>query len=246
MKNIKHRTTLKRLVTGTLATASLLLILPGAAEAVPISGDLNLSGRVKVDTTTIDWLPLTPATDNEIIVLDATEYMSVLSTLSQGDAIDLNSAVHPLGVPFFLPDFLTFEDDPGLSLNLTFVAPCNPADCLFPGTPFNAYQQVVGGVVRTTVEMALKGTATDSTPNSGPITVESNWIGTWSSDFIGQTIADLQAAFLPGGPGFIISPYSADLTITFIPEPMTLLTFGTGTALLALHRRRRARRNMLA
>jgi hypothetical protein len=90
----------------------------------------------------------------------------------------------------------------------------------------------------------MSGTATDSTPNSGPINVESNWIGTWSADFVGQTIADLQAAFLPGGPGFIISPYSADLVITFVPEPMTLLTFGTGTALLALHRRRRARKSV--
>jgi hypothetical protein len=162
MRNfMRYRLAVRALILGALATAS-LLVFPVRTEAVPISGNLNIAGSVMVDSDTIDWLSLNGQTDNEIVVLSATEYMAVLSPLSQGDAIDLQAGVHPVGVPFFLPDFLTFEDDAGLSLNLTFVAPCNPADCLFPGTPFNAYQQVVGGVVRTTVEIAMSGPATDS------------------------------------------------------------------------------------
>ena len=235
---------LKKALLAVMAVVS-LAILPTSAQAVPISGELNLAGRVRVDATTIDWLELLGAgTDNEFIVLFGTEHFDGLA-FTQGDALDLNVALQPIGVPFSLPNFLTFEADEGLSFELQFIAPCDPASCLFPGTPFNAYQETVGGVVRTTVELAMSGIATDT---AGPNAVEgaSMWQGTWSQSFVGVTIADLQAAFAPGGPGFIVAPYAADIQVTFIPEPMTLLTFGAGTALLAAHRRRRTKQNKTA
>jgi hypothetical protein len=105
---MRHRLAVRALILGALATAS-LLVFPVRTEAVPISGNLNIAGSVMVDSDTIDWLSLTGQTDNEIVVLSATEYMAVLSPLSQGDAIDLQAGVHPVGVPLLpagLPDLL--------------------------------------------------------------------------------------------------------------------------------------------
>ena len=221
-----------------------LAVLPTVGEAVPISGDVSLSGGVRVDATTIDWLPYTPGNTNEFAVVFSTpgDYFDFLIG-TQGDAIDLNAVANPVGVPFTLPNFLTFDADAGLHFDLDYIAPCNPADCFIPGTAFNAYQQVVGGIVRTTIELAMRGTMDDSTPNAGPGPDVTNfWIGTWSADFIGQTMAQVQADFLR--QGFIEAPYSSRMTVAFVPEPMTLLTFGTGTMLLAAHRRRKAKKNL--
>jgi hypothetical protein len=41
----------------------------------------------------------------------------------------------------------------------------------------------------------------------------------------------------------INTSYSASFVATAVPEPATLLTFGLGTAALAVHRRRRAKKN---
>jgi hypothetical protein len=88
----------------------------------------------------------------------------------------------------------------------------------------------------------MRGTMNDETPNGGPgPSVTNFWQGTWSADFIGQSIADLRNQFVT--QGFIESPYSARLNVTFVPEPMTLLTFGTGTLILAARARRRAKKN---
>ena len=230
----------KNALFSALAVVSLAL-LPTTAQAVPISGDLNLSGRVVVDATTITWLDLGGVHGpHDFHVLLGTDDFAHL-TNTYGEALDLNSAVHPVGTPFSLPNFLTFPSDPDITFELRLIAECDPANCLFPGTPFNAYEETINGILRTTVELAMSGVARDA-GSAQPGDPESFWTGTWSNAFIGVTIEDLRAAFGPGGPGFIEAPYATDITVTFIPEPMTLLTFGTGTVLLAAHRRRRARK----
>jgi hypothetical protein len=243
MNNLRTLTNMKKAILTAMAVAS-LAILPATAQAVPIAGDLNLSGRVTVDATTINWLELGGfLTDNEFLVLDGTGYFDALD-VTPGDALDLDSTLYPTGTPISLANFLTFDANPGLNFELQLIAQCDPTACLFPGTPFNAYETTVDGIVRTTVELAMRGEVTDS-GNPGE---SAQWIGTWSNAFIGVTIADLQAAFAPGGPGFITAPYAADLTVTTnvteVPEPATLLTFGAGTALMAAHRRRRAKKTV--
>ena len=241
MTNPRTLTNMKKTILQAIAVAT-LAILPATAQAVPIVGELNLSGRATVDATTITWEELGGfLTDNEFLVLSGTDYFAGL-TVTPGDALDLDQTLFPVGTPISLPNFLTFDADPGLSFELTFIGECDPAACLFAGTPFSAYESTVNGIVRTTVELAMRGEVTDL-DNPGESAV---WIGTWSNAFIGVTIADLQAAFAPGGPGFITAPYAADIVVsttpTEIPEPATLLTFGAGTALLAAHRRRRTKK----
>jgi hypothetical protein len=229
--NVKHT------LFSALAVAS-LTILPTTAQAVPISGELNLSGRVTVDATTITWLDLGGAGGTwDFHVLDG-EGGFALWDATYGEALDLDAAAQPVGVPISLPNFLTFSADPTVTFELTYIAPCDAADCLFPNTPFNAYEQTIGGVTRTTVELAMSGIVTNA------LGEQSFWTGTWANAFDRTTIAQLQAAFGEGGPGFITAPYATDITVeaTAVPEPMTLLTFGAGTAVLAAHRRRRAKK----
>ena len=50
-----------------------LAILPATAQAVPITGTLDLVGRVRVTATTIEWLPLN-ALPGDALILGATDY----------------------------------------------------------------------------------------------------------------------------------------------------------------------------
>ena len=65
--------------------------------------------------------------------------------------------------------------------------------------------------------------------------------GVYTTQVVGQGINDILEIFGPNGAGQFSADYSAQFTA--VPEPATLLTFGAGTALLAAHRRRRAKKN---
>ena len=242
MTHSRSLTNVKKSIFLALAVAS-LAILPSTAQAVPIAGDLTLAGVVRVTATDIDFVsfPL----GNEFIVLpDAySDYFDYL-TLSFGDALDLNAFAQPAGPAGFPPlaNFLTFDADPGLSFTLTGISLCDPVNCFIPGTPFNVFQTPDGqGGFNTTIQMAMRGTVQDTTGPNGTGEI-SNFNATYSADFVGQTIADLIADFVADGE--ISAPYSAELVVTTsaVPEPATLLTFGAGTALLAAHRRRKAKK----
>jgi len=231
---------------------AVLTILPTSAQAVPIAGDLSISGTVRVTTTMIDWLPI-DSSGNEFIVLPDPDpvlgdYFTFLN-LSFGDAADLSISAQPPGPGGFpggpLPNFLTFDGDTGLSFTLNTIAACDPGTCFFPGTPFSAFQTLneTTGIYDTTVQMAMTGTVRDTTGPNGTGEI-SNWAGSWTATFQGQTIAELQTQLATTGE--IPAGYDAELNVSIrqiseVPEPATLLTFGTGTALLAAHRRRRAK-----
>lgn len=239
---------LKKALFSALAVVS-LAILPTTAQAVPIAGDLTLAGAVTVTDTDIDFLD-SFAGGNEFIVIPdpgPADYFSFLSG-TFGDALDLNYLAQPVGPAGFTPlqNFLTFDADPGLSFTLEAIAACDPATCFFPGTPFNIFQTFndTTGDFDTTVQMALRGTVQDTTGPNGTGEI-STFAASYTATFQGQTIAEVMADF--NADNQIDAPYSAEITAqivpTAIPEPATLLTFGAGTALLAAHRRRRAKQN---
>ena len=239
---------MNRAVLTAMAVVS-LAILPTTAQAVPIAGDLTLAGAVTVTATDINFLD-SFAGGNEFIVIPdpgPADYFSFLSG-TFGDALDLNYLAQPVGPAGFPPlaNFLTFDADPGLSFTLEAIASCDPALCFFPGTPFNIFQTFndTTGEFDTTVQMALRGTVQDTTGPNGTGEV-STFSASYTATFQGQTIAEVMADF--NADNQIDAPYSAEITArivpTAIPEPATLLTFGAGTALLAAHRRRRAKQN---
>ena len=61
-------------------------------------------------------------------------------------------------------------------------------------------------------------------------------VGIYTAQSADTSIAAIRNTLLSGGS--LTNSYSA--TITSVPEPATLLTFGAGSMLLAAHRRRRA------
>lgn len=240
---------LKKALLAAIAVVS-LAILPTTAQAVPIAGDLTLAGAVTVTNTTIDFLD-SFADGNEFVVVPdpgPADYFSFLAG-TFGDALDLNYLTQPPGPAGFAPlaNFLTFDADPGLSFTLEAIALCDPAACFFPGTPFNAFQTFndTTNDFDTSVQLALRGTVRDTTGANGTGEV-STWAGSYTATFQGQTIEEVRADFLADNQ--IDAPYSAEITaqvvpVQVVPEPATLLTFGAGTALLAAHRRRRAKQS---
>lgn len=239
---------LKKALFSALAVVS-LAILPTTAQAVPIAGDLTLAGAVTVTATDINFLDSFGAGNEFIVIPDPgpADYFTLLAG-TFGDALDLNYLAQPVGPAGFPPlaNFLTFDADPGLSFTLEAIAACDPATCFFPGTPFNIFQTFndTTGDFDTTVQMALRGTVQDTTGPNGTGEI-STFAASYTATFQGQTIAEVMADF--NADNQIDAPYSAEITAqivpTAIPEPATLLTFGAGTALLAAHRRRRAKQN---
>ena len=249
MSDSRTLTNMKKAIFLAIAVAS-LAILPTAAQAVPIAGDLSLSGSVRVTATAIEWVQASSGFD--FIVIDDTnsDFFDYLA-FTFGDAIDLSAVAQPAGLPFPggpLPNFLTFEEDAGLTFTLESISPCDTSSCFFPGTPFNYLQTTnSSGGVDTAIQMSMSGTVSDTTPNDpGDTTDPSNWLGSWTATFQGESVDQLRARFLLAGQ--ITDEYDAELSVTLIPtqvipEPATLLTFGLGTAVLAARRRRQAKRN---
>jgi hypothetical protein len=249
MNQTRTRTNMQKALFGAIAVAA-LVTLPATAQAVPIAGDLTLGGAVRVTATDIDFLDSFPDGNEFVVIPDPgpADYFSFLAG-TLGDAADLNYLLQPVGPAGFPPlaNFLTFDADAGLSFTLEAIAACDPATCFFPGTPFNIFQTFneTSGEFDTTVQMAMRGTVQDTTPDNGGDGSISTWAASYSATFQGQSIEDVMADF--NADNQIDAPYSAEITAevvpTAVPEPATLLTFGAGTALMAAHRRRRAKKS---
>jgi len=240
---------MKKAIFTAIAVAS-LAILPATAQAVPIVGSIDLAGRVRITPDTIDWLTGNVAgpPTGTAVVLASDGYFSSLGFLSTATEMDLSGV--PVGVTGLnLAGFETLEDMPGVNFVLDTILSCgqssvDPAtQCVLgPNSAFRFDQDSRG----TVVVMNFAGFVID-TDNPDPTEV-STFTAKFSATFLNKTPGEILAAFGPGGAGFVETPYSAqkvtvDLpTQTEVPEPATLLTFGAGTALLAAHRRRRAKK----
>lgn len=150
-----------------------VLVAPGLSHAVPITGELDITGSVRFTFTAIDWQPPLGLPNGQFNVESISSgYFWGLGTPveSTGFALDLNSTDHPAGGPFPggpLSGFLTFTlaGFTGLNFQLELIelATINPPA---PGSPFNMIQ--IGS--NTTVVLAMGGTVTDTAnPASSPL-----------------------------------------------------------------------------
>ena len=141
----------------------------------------------------------------------------------------------------FLHDFVDADetDAPNKYDNLNFdlqtiVAPTAPAciggEAVNQACSFGVFTltQTAGGNVD--VRMDITGVW------QNPGDSDTQAIGIYTAQSADTTIAAIRNTLLSGGS--LTNSYSA--TITSVPEPATLLTFGAGSMLLAAHRRRRA------
>ena len=107
--------------------------------------------------------------------------------------------------------------------------------------PFTLVQTATGVGIR----MDITGQFVDPTYMGGTITQAA---GVYTAQRSGQNI-DAMLDAIAANPAFTFqNSYSAQINAVpaEVPEPATLLTFGAGTALLAAHRRRRAKKNASA
>ncbi len=250
MINARTLKTMNKALFQALAVAT-LAILPATAQADPIVGTLDLTGAVRVTQTSIDFLPTGTGTGFAQVQPTSNGYFQDLGGFI-AQAMDLINL--PVGVQLNgtvgLPGFETFPNSPlpGLNFILDIILSCeqaslNPADECDAGlnSPFRFDQDTLG----TTVILNFQGRVVDAN-NPGE---ESTFDAKFDATFTGLTPQQILATLVQAGE--IFTPYSArkisvDRVVPQIPEPATLLTFGAGTALLAAHRRRRAKKSTQA
>ena len=233
-----------------LAIGITVLGLAAPMSASPITGTLNFTGSVQVSGTAIDWLPLATG-EGVILTADpGTEYFSgifnpAISPAYEGDSIDLTGQVLPLAN--FLNQFQENPDVPSqyddLSFTLTKVVapvapPCTGAEAINVSCSFGSFtlKPTESGVA---VNFNVEGFFIDPTfSDNGSLNKATGVYTTQLIDPSDDTIAEIMAII--GSGGSIRSGYSATYTASAIPEPATLLTFGTGALFAARKRRKKA------
>jgi len=235
---------MKKGIFTALAVAS-LAILPATAQAVPIVGTLDLTGAVRVTPDAIDWLP--QGLGFGVARVEATSN-GYFTPLANSLAHEMDLVGIPVGVQLGagIPGFETFAETPlpGLNFILDMIVSCgqaslNPAvECAAgEASPFRFDQDTEG----TTIIINFRGRVVDPIGAPGEL---STFTAKFDATFTGMTPQDILNAFVANGEIFTV--YSARKVtvqqVQTVPEPATMLTFGAGTALLAAHRRRRAKK----
>jgi hypothetical protein len=223
--------------------------MPAVARASLIDGSqLHLSGAVQLGAISTTWncnqpgdttCTTAPANQGDFAVSDSTlsfaEYNSTFGLIT-----DINNAAQPLNTLFSLPDFMTFDLNSDLTIELTFIplgndtvsttcaglAHCTPQNNLLI-TPSNPQ-----GLTAFNLDSNLSGTALTFgvigiVHQAGGATGELSGLST--VEFVGlnpqQTLA-----FLEGGNGPL--NYSTNLLLTLTqtsaPEPTSILLSGIG------------------
>lgn len=163
---------------------------------------------------------------------------------------DLNNSTEPVNTPFPPQDFIDFTAAPTLpSLLIDFIPMGNggAAGCGMPASgttpPQTCTPPIPGGSPITFQNNNVNGMVTGSSATwtfSG-VTSDglSSWNGVFTSQFVGQSYQQVLADF--ASVGSVRASYSANVTLTPIPEPQTLGLSALGILFILLGFRRRQR-----
>jgi hypothetical protein len=202
----------------------LLTAMTSISHAALINGTLNIAGDVRVTATEIDFLPPVGGGNGQFQVTNTQTGSFVPLAGTTGTATDLDIAVQPVGTTFPAIDFLTFAANPSLVFHLTFIAPgvysapqCAPPPaagdvCTPPGSPFNLSNT---SATSSTASFRVAGYVTDGSSSS-----PSNFTGTYTTQFDDKSLESVLATL--GSAGEVRASYSANFTVTPIPEPGTV------------------------
>lgn len=225
-----------------LRAVAIILAASISVIAAPITGDLDISGSVRIGADFADFTPLDmpPGSGLGNFNVEPTStgtFAGLVIPITENDGTikDLNASIAPVGVPFSLPNFLVFAADPSITFELTRINPgifgaCAPGASTCSVNQFNLID--TGGA--TVANFNVQGNI-----HSG--TTVQTFQGSFSQSFAGQSIADILTTV--GRQGFIDSAFEANFVTTPIPEPGTMTLFGVGSALTAVvsfMRRKRA------
>jgi len=244
-----------RIVVLLALVCGLAFFAPTPSFAALINNSqLNISGDAIVGANFINWLCDQPgdaacgappfAGAGDFAVTSSTGTFAPYNG-TFGFIRDINNASQPLNTLFSLPNFITFQLNANESIELTFIPlgtdPLSPTCAgLTHCTPTNAALITgtnPGGVSAFNLDSNATGTAAtfgilgivhELGGGTAPIA------GTYTAQFTGLTPAQVLAQALQGGS----STYSANLVLTTIPEPTTILLGGIGLLAVGLFRRK--------
>jgi len=234
---------------GSIATASPVGFLTVGICSLPGSG-VSVSGPGGVPANTIDWQPPIGGGNGCTVTGVGTSVAYTgggpLINAVTGTIKDLTLGGGTV------TDFMTFVGNPNLHFDLSGLGP-GPANTICATTldPNAPACQVGGGSPfkltptsgGTDIALAANGIARDT---SG---INSTWVGNYSTTFPGITPAQIQQAIVANATvagfcsaGTCTSPYSGTFSVTLsaVPEPVSLVLIGCGLIGLAIVKRRTA------
>jgi hypothetical protein len=227
--------------------------------ALVVGSTLNVGGNFNVGATFLNWncnqpgdsvCASPPAVHGDFSVLTSTGTFAQYNN-TFGLVADINNTAQPLNTPISLPNFMTFDLNNNVSIELTFLPlgtktlsptctglmDCTPSGIpglITPANPagtsaFNLDQNATGNAAA----FSIMGTITDSsTHQTGSIS------GIFTSQLEGVSPAGALAEFAAAGPSGLALDYSSQLVInSVVPEPVTLALTGAGLLGLGLLRR---------
>jgi PEP-CTERM motif len=219
---------MKLTLANVVRFAFLVLVCTAVSLSAPISGNLSITGAVRIGGDFADFFPLgAPTGDFNVEPTSTGFFTSVVDPgpSDDGDILDLDSGNAPVGVMFSLPNFLTFNLDPTVTFELQFIE-----DGAFPICPAGlpAACSVNQFNLVDTGSSVLAGFNVRGVVHSGSDV--STFIGAFSHVFSNTDIATLLAKV--NAAGFIDTPFDADFQVTAIPEPTTIALAVVGLGML--------------
>jgi len=242
-----------------------VLALPTYAKAALVTGTLDLAGGVQVTSTSASWFlsvaPISGANEAFVIgntVLDGGVPVTALNPPALLHETNLTNATTPAGTPLNVTMFeYNLSGSPKIYYDLNYVDTCaellGPYVCL--GTsPFGFIQNSDS----VTVALQMRGIVYDGADVVGGVPqITNTWTGTWSTQVAGAVLCNQLGT---GGANDFTKPctptsffgiietggtlslsYSGEkiaAAVPTVPEPATLLMFGTGIAVLGRRLRR--------
>ncbi|HZO54332.1 MAG TPA: PEP-CTERM sorting domain-containing protein [Bryobacteraceae bacterium] len=209
------------------------------APATIITGELHITGSVRIGADFADFIPLGGATGDFNVEPTSTGSFVALvdpGPSDDGDILDLNAGNAPVNVLFSLPNFLTFDLDPTVTFELEFVEPGAFSPCpvgLPVACSINQFN-----LVQTGSSVVANFNVLGEVHSGADV---SSFTGSFSHVFTSRTIASLLTQI--GTNGFIDTPFDGDFVVTpEIPEPSTIAMLGIGLGFLCIASVRRKRR----